>query len=68
MNLSLSFTKDNFKKKSIGVLAIFLLGITACSTNPVTGKKDFSLINTDQELAMGAQGHRSIMKTKKTGK
>lgn len=38
------------------------LGLTSCSTNPVTGKKDFSLISKDQELAMGAQGHKSVLK------
>jgi len=42
-----------------------LMLLSACSTNPVTGKKDFSLISKDQELAMGAQAHRSILKQKK---
>lgn len=42
-----------------------LVLLSACSTNPVTGKKDFSLISKDQELAMGAQAHRSILKQKK---
>jgi predicted Zn-dependent protease len=47
------------------VLITSLLTISACSTNPVTGKKDFTLINKDQELAMGAQAHKSILKQKK---
>ena len=64
MSLSLSFIKHSFKILATGVLATTLV-LFGCSTNPVSGKKDFSLINTDQELAMGAQGHRSIMKTKK---
>ena len=45
-------------------VAVLVLA-TGCSTNPVTGKKDFSLISKDQELAMGAQSHRSILKQKK---
>jgi len=64
MSLSLSFIKKSFKLLSATVLASTLM-IAGCSTNPVSGKKDFSLINTDQELAMGAQGHRSIMKQKR---
>lgn len=44
---------------------VTILSLSSCSTNPVSGKKDFSLINDDQELAIGAQGHRSIMKQKK---
>ena len=36
--------------------------VTACSTNPATGKKDFSLMSKDQELSMGAQGHRRVLK------
>ncbi len=64
MSLSHSFIKHSFKTLCVGIFATILI-ITGCSTNPVTGKKDFSLINTDQELAMGAQGHRSIMKKKR---
>lgn len=44
---------------------VSILSLSSCSTNPVSGKKDFSLINNDQELAMGAQAHRSIMKQKR---
>jgi len=46
---------------AITVVVLF----SACSTNPVTGNKDFSLISKDQELAMGAQAHRSILKQNK---
>ena len=42
-----------------------LVLVTACSTNPVTGKKDFSLISKDQELSMGAQAHRAVLKQQK---
>lgn len=36
--------------------------LSACSTNPVSGKKDFSLISKDQELSMGLQAHQSTLK------
>ena len=54
------------KRLSIYLLSIFFfVFITACSTNPVTGKKDFSLISKDQELSMGAQAHKSVLKQSK---
>jgi predicted Zn-dependent protease len=45
-----------------GLITTAILALTACSTNPVSGKKDFSLISKDQELALGAQGHKSVLK------
>lgn len=56
----------NIKRLSIYLLSIttFML-VTACSTNPVTGKNDFSLISKNQELQMGAQAHRSVLKQSK---
>lgn len=30
--------------------------VTACATNPATGRRELSLIGTDQEIAMGQQG------------
>lgn len=55
-----------FKNLFTSIIAItVMMAVTACSTNPVTGKKDFSLISKDQEVAMGAQAHRSILKQKK---
>jgi predicted Zn-dependent protease len=46
------------------ILSSFL-ALTACSTNPVTGKKDFTLMSEQQEIAMGAQANKSILKQKK---
>ena len=49
--------------QSISVLALSsTLAFTACSTNPVSGKKDFSLISEDQEVQMGKQAHQDILK------
>ena len=55
----------NIKTIISGLIAASLIALTGCSTNPVSGKSDFTLINQDQELAMGAEGHKSIMKEKK---
>ena len=51
-------------KKILAFISVISMAvvINACSTNPVTGKKDFSLISKDQELAMGAQAHKSVLK------
>ena len=53
------------KKSMIGLFVTVAISLGACSVNPVSGKKDFSLINKDQEVAMGAQGHRDILKKMK---
>jgi len=47
------------------VSSSIIVFITGCSTNPVTGKKDFSLISKDQELSLGAQAHRNVLKQQK---
>ena len=54
-----------FKSLSISILTTVAITLAACSSNPVTGKKDFSLISKDQEVAMGAQQHRQILKQMK---
>lgn len=38
------------------------LALSACSVNPVSGKKEFSLISKEQEISMGAQAHKDIIK------
>jgi predicted Zn-dependent protease len=58
-----------FRLKLTRTLSIFAistsLALTACSVNPVSGKKDFSLISEEQEIQMGLQAHRDILKQKK---
>lgn len=61
----MEFAKMMLKRLLISSLTAVVIALTGCSANPVTGKKDFSLISKDQELAMGAQAHRSILKQKK---
>ncbi len=56
----------NIKAQSLlGSLLLVSLFVSGCSSNPVTGKKDFSLISKEQELAMGAEAHRSVLKQQK---
>ena len=47
------------------LVSLILLFLSACSSNPVTGKKNFSLISEEQELAIGAQAHRDVLKQMK---
>ncbi len=39
-------------------LVILLAAITGCAMNPVTGKKELSLMSTQQEVAIGSQNYR----------
>jgi predicted Zn-dependent protease len=39
---------------------ILILLFNACATNPVTGKRDFMLMSTEQEVAMGQQSDPEI--------
>lgn len=42
-------------KRSIPAIAAALLLVSACATNPVTGKKNLMLISESQEIAMGRE-------------
>ena len=46
--------------KPFAVLSLLLMA-TGCATNPVTGKSDFVLMSEQQEVALGAQTHTSVM-------
>lgn len=52
-----------FKRTLIYVVSLALLcGMFAgCQVNPVTGKKEFSLVSQDQEIAMGDAYHPDII-------
>lgn len=44
------------------VVAIAFAALAAgCATNPVTGKREFSLVSADQELQMGQEGHKAVL-------
>ena len=45
------------------VVFIALLGLSACARNPVTGKREISLMSTEQEIAIGKESHPSVVAT-----
>lgn len=54
----------NKAKHLLVVLACSVaLGLQSCSRNPVTGKKEIILMSEEQEIALGAQSHPSIVAT-----
>ena len=47
---------------SIAALAALLVVFTlSCATNPVTGKRELSLVSTNQELAIGKDGYGAVI-------
>lgn len=40
-----------------------VLTLTTCATNPVSGKKELSMMSTEQEIAIGKESHPSIVAT-----
>ncbi len=43
------------------ILAMAALLAAGCAVNPATGKREFSLVSQDQELAIGREGHEAIV-------
>ncbi|HEY5610827.1 MAG TPA: M48 family metalloprotease [Thermoanaerobaculia bacterium] len=43
-------------------LPFILLLLAACSTNPVTGKREFNMVSENQELQMGSEGHVGVLR------
>jgi predicted Zn-dependent protease len=45
-----------------GVTICALLALTlGCATNPVSGKREFSLVTPEQEIQMGREGHPAVL-------
>ena len=42
------------------VRSTLALAFAACATNPVTGKREISLVSQDQEIQMGQQGAQQV--------
>jgi len=51
---------SNNKLFYTGLAALYLL-VSACSTNPVSGKKDFVMMSEDQEINLGRDYHKKVM-------
>jgi len=45
----------------VAVVIFVLLMVASCAVNPVTGKKELMLLSKDQEIALGATSHPSVM-------
>ncbi|QIP11899.1 M48 family metalloprotease [Spirosoma aureum] len=50
-----------FCYRSLAFIALFIA--SACARNPVTGKRELSLMSTEQELAIGKESHPSVVAT-----
>jgi predicted Zn-dependent protease len=48
---------------SLAAVAPAAILLTACAINPVSGERDFVMMSEDQEIAMGAEGARSVAAT-----
>ncbi len=44
------------------LLALSTVWLSACASNPVTGKKDFVMMSEEEELALGRNMHPKVMK------
>ncbi|GAB4012556.1 M48 family metalloprotease [Spirosoma migulaei] len=53
-------TLTNFRQL---IIFIALLSGFACARNPVTGKREISLMSTEQEIAIGKESHPSVIAT-----
>src|SRR5687768_10891003 len=42
-------------------LALTLVVVAACSTNPATGKRQFNIVSESQEVSIGRQSHPEIL-------
>jgi predicted Zn-dependent protease len=45
------------------ILGVTIVGLSACARNPVTGKREISLMSTEQEIAIGKESHPSVVAT-----
>lgn len=46
--------------RKLAALSALLLALAACSKNPVTGKRQLSLVSTEQEIALGKESAEQI--------
>jgi predicted Zn-dependent protease len=54
-----SLSRRSFTAHAALVAAVVFA--VACSTNPVTGQREFNIVSEQQELAMGQQGHQQVL-------
>ena len=49
-------------RKASFLLPLVLITAMGCSTNPVTGQREFNIVSEGQEIAMGQQSHPQIIR------
>ncbi len=55
--------KRLIRRMLLSVIALlFAVAMPACSTNPATGKRQFNIISTDREIALGAESSPQFLK------
>jgi predicted Zn-dependent protease len=54
------FTRSYYKQTILVIMPLFAF---ACARNPVTGKREISLMSTEQEIAIGKESHPSVIAT-----
>ena len=49
-------------RRAVALALVALVGfIIGCATNPVTGRREISLVSEGQELALGKEGHAAVL-------
>ena len=49
------------RSRFAAALAALLATLAGCATNPVTGKRQFSLVTQAQELELGSEGNKAVL-------
>ncbi len=52
---------NGVKRRGTVLCPIALVLVVSCATNPVTGKREFSLMSESQEIAIGKENHPQIL-------
>ncbi len=48
-------------RRAAGALAVLVVLAAGCAVNPATGRREFSLVSSDQELAIGREGYAATV-------
>jgi predicted Zn-dependent protease len=60
--ITASFSVNASIFRRITLIGLGALALTHCAQNPVTGDKNFVLMSEAQEIQMGAQAHKDVLK------
>ncbi len=54
--------RDHFQNVRVSAILLIVAAMTACATNPVTGKRELSLMSEEQELSIGRDQDTQVRK------